>query len=244
MKTQNFTTQKLRNLFQICVTLVLFTLITLQGLKAQVSQKIYSSSNPTVYSGLVISAGTQVNVSATDDDNVYALQNIGFDFAYCGNTYTTVGICANGFLKLGSAPSNTYSGAPTGQTNIISAFNNDLQGPNLSNSKIRIQTIGASPNRVCVVQWSDWSIYPYNASVLFNFQIRLSEADGKVQIVYGPCTPYAFSVTVGLSGNSTTDFNVLSSTTTWASPTVITSGTATMTLSTIVYPDSGRTYHL
>ena len=224
------------------LAILLNVLLFSNGAKAQISSMVYSSSNPVAYSTLVISAGTQVNNTSTDDDDVYALQNIGFNFGYCGNTFTTVGITANGYLKLGAVSSNYYSAAPSNQANTISAFNNDLQGAGLTNSKIRIQTIGSAPSRVCVVQFSDWSYYPYSTSVLFNFQIRLSEIDGKVEIVYGPVTPYSYTLSVGVSGSTTADLNMLSSSTTWTSPSVLTTGTGTMTLSTSVYPDSGRTY--
>jgi hypothetical protein len=206
----------------------------------------FSSTNPGSYAARTISGGNIVSTSSscTDDDNNYAIQNSGFNFVWQGTTFTTVGISANGYVRLGSTTTTYYSNAPTSNSNIISAMNADLQGAGLTNSCVRIDTVGTAPNRTCIIQWSNWSLYSFNTSILYNFQIRLNETVNSAEIVYGPCSNSSFTVWTGCSGATTSDYNVFSnSTSSWASPTISSTSTAgTMTFSSTLVPDSGRTY--
>jgi hypothetical protein len=61
--------------------------------------------------------------------------------------------------------------------NKIAGFARDLQGQ--TGSSLRYQTIGTAPNRILVVQWSNFRRFVGTGDV-FNFQIRLLEA-GKAQ---------------------------------------------------------------
>ena len=221
-------------------------LLTFNSVRAQISTMAFSSTNPGSYAARMITGGQLVSTSSasTDDDNTYAAQNIGFNFVWQGNTFTSVGISANGYLKLGGVTANIYSSAPTTQANTISAMNQDLQGAGLSTSNIRIDTVGTAPYRTCVIQWRDWSSYYYNTSILYNFQIRLNETTNSVEIVYGPCNNSSYTVWTGLSGATTADYAVLSNaTSSWAAPvasSTVTSGS--MSFGSTSVPDSGRTY--
>ncbi len=232
------------SLMSILVTAL--CLLTFNSVRAQISTMAFSSTNPGSYAARMITGGQLVSTSSasTDDDNTYAAQNIGFNFVWQGNTFSSVGISANGYLKLGGVTANIYSSAPTTQANTISAMNQDLQGAGLSTSNIRIDTVGTAPFRTCVIQFRDWSSYYYNTSILYNFQIRLNETVNSVEIVYGPCSNSSYSVWTGVSGATTADYSVLSnSTSSWAAPvtsSTVTSGT--MTFGSTLVPDSGRTY--
>ena len=241
----------------------LFLMVMMLGLasiyqqaNAQVSNLAFWSSKTVPYSSLAITGGTVVSSTTSDDDNNYTTQNIGFTFNYCGSSYTSVGISANGYIRLGSATSTYYSNVCASQSLTISAGNNDLQGAGLSTSEIRIQTIGTSPNRICVIQFRDWSHYNYvnYTGDIYNFQFRLYEGTNtKVQIVYGPNvsnspTGYTFTssapstINVGVTGNTTADFSVLTGSD-WVNPTVATTASANMNLYNTNVPDSGRTYN-
>ena len=232
------------SLMSILVTAL--CLLTFNSVRAQISTMAFSSANPGSYAARMITGGNLVSTSSssTDDDNNYAIQNIGFNFVWQGTTFTTVGISANGYIKLGSVTTTFYSFAPTSASNIISAMNQDLQGAGLTNSNIRIDTIGTAPNRTCIIQWRDWSSYFFNTSILYNFQIRLYETTNSVEIVYGPCSNSSYTVYTGCSGATTADYAVLdNSTSSWASPVASSTSTAgTMTFGTTMIPDSGRTY--
>ena len=56
---------------------------------------------------------------------------------------------------------------------------------------IRFQTIGTSPNRTLVVQWTGWQRYTTTGGFgeLYNFQIRLNETTNTINIIY-----YSFKV--------------------------------------------------
>lgn len=79
-------------------------------------------------------------------------------------------------------------------------------------SEMRHQTLGTAPNRVFVAQWSRFRRFDLALSaareMTLNFQIRLSEGSGAIEIVYGDCSP-GLSTTpavceVGLRGATNT----------------------------------------
>ena len=112
---------------------------------------------------------------------------------------------------------------------------------------IRFQTIGTSPNRTLVVQWTGWQRYTTSGGFgeLYNFQIRLNETTNTINIVYniqGPTSTTATTFQIGLRGSLNTDFNNRTTTTNWSSTTAGTLNTSTVTLSNTVKPASGLTY--
>jgi hypothetical protein len=112
---------------------------------------------------------------------------------------------------------------------------------------IRFQTIGTSPNRTLVVQWTGWQRYTTTGGFgeLYNFQIRLNETTNTINTVYniqGPTSATARTFEVGLRGSSNTDFNNRTTTTNWSSTTAGTLNSSTVTLSNTVKPTSGLIY--
>ena len=112
---------------------------------------------------------------------------------------------------------------------------------------IRFQTIGTSPNRTLVVQWTGWQRYTTTGGFgeLYNFQIRLNETTNTINTVYniqGPTSTTATTFQVGLRGTSNTDFNNRTTTTNWSSTTAGTLNSSTITLSNTVKPTSGLIY--
>jgi hypothetical protein len=112
---------------------------------------------------------------------------------------------------------------------------------------IRFQTIGTSPNRTLVVQWTGWQRYTTSGGFgeLYNFQIRLNETTNTINTVYniqGPTSTTATTFQVGLRGTSNTDFNNRTTTTNWSSTTAGTLNSSTVTLSNTVKPTSGLIY--
>jgi hypothetical protein len=75
-------------------------------------------------------------------------------------------------------------------------------------SEIRHETLGSSPNRTFVVQWSNFKRFGQVLTTVqhmqLNFQVRLEEATGNVEVVYGNCSPGLATLTtvneVGLRG--------------------------------------------
>jgi len=186
-----------------------------------------------------ITGGTLVTSSC--DDTSYGTYAIGYSFTFDSIAYTTFGIQCNGFIAMGASPSSSYTPISTGATNnIISALGGDLQ-TNTTNSEIRYEVLGSTPNQVLVVQYKNFR--PYNATGhINNFQIRLYETSNIVDIVYGAFTvPASNTRQVGLRGASSADFNNRM-TGTWDASLAGTANTSSMTLSSTSYPSSGQTY--
>ncbi len=152
-----------------------------------------------------ISGGTQVTTSC--DDTNYNNFPIPFSFIYNGITYTAVSIQCNGFIAMGASVSSSYTPISSGASNnIIVGLGGDQQ-TNLTNSEIRYETVGTSPDQVFVVQWKNFRHYSATGDI-YNYQIRLYETSNLVEVVYGAFTQNATGRTsqVGLRGASNADF--------------------------------------
>jgi uncharacterized repeat protein (TIGR01451 family) len=189
-----------------------------------------------------IAGGVQVTTSC--DDTNYGTYPLDFSFTYDGAVYTSFGIQCNGFIAMGALPSSSYTPISSGATNnVIVAIGEDQQ-TNLTDSGIRYETLGTAPNRVLVVQWKNFRHYNVTGEI-YNYQIRLYETSNLVEVVYGPFTKNTTNrtVQVGLRGASNADFNNRTTTTDWSASTAGTLNTATMALTTAVYPAGGLTYN-
>jgi len=185
---------------------------------------------------------------------------IGFTFKFDGVDFDRLAINANGWVSLGQStltPSvnigTTSAYTPIGSTTLITpdllvsrvvGFARDLQAQ--VGATLRLETIGAAPNRVCVIQWKNYRKYN-NTGDNLNFQIRLNETSNTIQFVYGTMTNNATSTTVqvGLRGApsaTATNYANRSTTTNWAATDAGASVTASCTLSNTVYPVSGTTF--
>jgi hypothetical protein len=139
------------------------------------------------------------------DDKYWEEVEIGFDFEFYGETFSYVGINSNGFVQLGDYTSDyAYVTWPLSDTDFqytLIGFNNDLQPQSDGSSDIQVKLLGSSPNRVFVIQWTNFRICGYDDHSL-NFQIRLLENGNKVQYVYGEITvaEYQYDTQVGLRG--------------------------------------------
>ncbi|MEP0774572.1 MAG: PKD domain-containing protein, partial [Acidobacteriota bacterium] len=188
-----------------------------------------------------ITGGTVLTTSC--DDTSYNNNSLPFSFTYDGTAYTAVSIQCNGFIAMGTSVTSSYAPLSTGTTNnVISALGMDLQ-TGTSNSEIRYETLGTSPDRVFVIQYKNFRNYSATGDA-YNFQIRLHETSNVVRIVYGDFSKNATSRSpqVGLRGASNTDFNNRSSSTGWTNTVAGTLNNATVTLSTTYLPPSGLTW--
>lgn len=184
---------------------------------------------------------------------------IGFSFTYNGIVFDRVAVCSNGWISLGQSSltpsvnlsSSSYynlplsvssSASPSLLRNRIGGLALDLQGQ--TGSELRIQTIGSAPNRVCVVQWTNYKKYlASNGS--FSFQIRLNETTNNIEVVYGTTTPPTsqFTAQVGLSGTTASDFNIRKTAgSSWTSTSAGSVNTDTCRVSATVYPASGLVF--
>ncbi|MDN3677748.1 hypothetical protein QWY90_10505 [Flavobacterium paronense] len=194
------------------------------------------------------------------DDHVLGsafLAPIGFTFNYEGVNQTQCYISPNGFISFGVQPTPTNYlplSVATPYTNggAISALGRDLISGTPTDN-IVYSTIGTSPNRVFVVQWTNAArkIAPGN----FNFQIRLNETTNVIEILYGVCSPTVattYDAQVGIRGvnnsflqgdinnrlQGSSNINVP-----WSGKTINgTANSSTVRTSITEYPNSGLKY--
>jgi hypothetical protein len=113
---------------------------------------------------------------------------IGFTFTYAGHSYTQASICTNGFVVLGSSTYNSFNnllcGTAAGQNPMLTPFWDDLNTINGGN--IIYNTLGPSPNRIFVVQYTNVAYFSGSGGV--TMQVRLYETSNRIEFIYGPAT--------------------------------------------------------
>ena len=211
----------------------------------------------TVSSYSALSSSSTAYTSPWDDHTSGSefLAPIGFTFAYDGVNQTQCYISPNGFLSFGvQTTSTTYLplSVATSFTNggTISALGMDLiSGTPVGN--IVYSTIGTSPNRTFVVQWTNARRKVTTGN--FNFQIRLQETTNAIEIYYGLCAPddvTVYNAQVGIRGVTNNLLqgdinnrlqNVVN--TAWSGKTIYgTANSSTVRTSVTEYPNNGLKY--
>jgi gliding motility-associated-like protein len=118
------------------------------------------------------------------DDRSWGPLNIGFNFIFYGNTYNRFYVTSNGLVIFGSG-STDYTEDPipfaSSPSNFVAAFWDDIViNPS---GKILYTTIGASPNRKCIIQWTNMGFYASNV-LMGTFSVILYEGSNNIQIQY------------------------------------------------------------
>ena len=177
------------------------------------------------------------------DDDTFGPVPIGFTFTYNGTNYTDIGIAANGYLKFGAVPYCCYYNGTSiqNETECIHPFSEDLLG-NTATCELSYMTIGTPGSQIFIVQWKDWGFYNVTGAEM-NFQARLYEGSNIIEFAYSPGTVVTTATCqVGLTGQTTADFNSRTTTTDWTATTASAVNTAQMTFNAGVNPPSGLSY--
>lgn len=206
------------------ITLFLLLFISIWKSNAQVNTIPFTPSMDT-YQTI---SGTQVDMP-NEDDVFHSNLPIGFNFVYNGNVTSKFGVCTNGFIVMDSLNHSGLWIMSSNSTNQLSVLMTDMQNTNAGGS-IEYQTVGTAPNRVCIIQWNDYSIFGINYCHL-NAQIRLYESSNCIQYTYGTNTlagNMGEQFYVGLTGATSADYHLRSSSTSWLN-----------TLSSTTYPGTG-----
>lgn len=162
---------------------------------------------------------------------------IGFNFTYNGESFDRIGIAHGGWISFGKSSDGNQavsiftSDHPGGRplsheyypTPIAPHKRNRIAGMASSNlrqqdqstlggptSEFRVATIGAAPNRVCVIQWRDFRYNYSNDGGLINFQIRLNESGNSVDVRFGEMNwpqTQGGRYQIGLGGRDNRDYN-------------------------------------
>ncbi|RZJ58415.1 MAG: hypothetical protein EOO55_00780, partial [Hymenobacter sp.] len=220
-------------------------------------------------------AGTAIATANTDDANSTA-QNIGFSFGFNGSIFTQFVLNTNGALRFGSAAPSTAAlfldgnvpavgtdplqSTSAANANLLMPFNYDLTAGNgTGGAEYRVATTGTAGSRVCTVQWKNVAdkagTSPVTAQQYANlsFQVKLYEANGTIEFVYGPATASANATAaryggVGLKGTGLGTGQLLlvskASTAAWSAATFRNAsyGLNTHDIDKTAAPDAGRTY--
>ena len=188
---------------------------------------------------------------------------IGFNFTYNGTVYDRIAINNNGWISFGTTAegvnmtttsaysplASTSTMTPSHLRNRIAAMGRDLQG-NGTTSQLRVQTIGTAPDRITVIQWSNYKRYGTTGTGDdLNFQIRLYETTNVVEVKFGTIafgtgtSTGTSAIHAGLGGTTATDFNNRTTTTDWNNSVPGTANNVGMAVTTgVIYPVSGLTF--
>lgn len=164
---------------------------------------------------------------------------IEFEFEYNGDVFDRIGIAHGGWISFGKSSdgnqavviftsdhsagrplSHSYWATPLAhayQRNRIAGWGNSaLRMQEMTQlvppgpvSSLRVATVGAAPNRVCVIQYKDFRHEYGPSGSLINVQIRLYETTNVVEVRFGN-TNWAsmnYQVQIGLGGQTSDDFN-------------------------------------
>ncbi len=258
----------MKKVYQPLLGLALISgLCTIKAQVASYSFQTYVSMYSPITGGTVMATSTTDDGAFVNPTNPTLNQTtgpgipIGFTFTFNGTPYDVFGVDNNGWIAFGQSTltpnpvnlNNTglgaaLSGASTAPAilqNRVSPLGRDLVA-NGGNASLRVQTIGTAPNRVCVIQWTNYRPFGGTTSDILNFQIRLNETTNIVDIVYDSWTvATGSSAQVGLRGNANTDYNNrnVSTTNPWGASIAGNANniTAAWNTSTLV-PGPGRVY--
>lgn len=200
---------------------------------------------PTTGTYTAITGGTVT--SASGDDGTQTSLPIGFTFNFCGTNYTTFNVTTNGCLYFSSSITYTNDLASTTYRPLIAGLWDDLYDDSYSDVSYKLD--GTAPNRVLTVEWRNmlWGRYSTETALpdyRQNFQIKLYETTGVVEIIYGnmqtPGTERTPSASIGINNTPGGSGNYRSITP-GASPTV-SSTTANNTINSHTFLTNGTTY--
>lgn len=183
------------------------------------------------------------NIWTTGDDVLSAAIPIGFTFNFGGcttNPYTQVKVSTNGWLSLGTAATGSQSTNDMAWTSygpLLAPLWDDLAIGTSGN--VNYSTTGVAGSRIFTVEWLNMKWYWGAGSNVISFQVKLYEANGKIEYIYrqeaGGVS--SGSASIGINGGVAGDFYSLNNTS--ASPNVI-YGTATNNLS--IKPATAQIY--
>ncbi|HNY01363.1 MAG TPA: BNR-repeat neuraminidase N-terminal domain-containing protein, partial [Bacteroidales bacterium] len=174
---------------------------------------------------------------------------IGFNFKFGSNVFDRFAVSSNGYIVLGNGTftiahdlsTAIATSTLTGFANLISAFDNDLQGK--PGSELSFLTTGTTGNQVLTVQWKQYRPFDNDSLTNYmNFQIKLYEGSNLVKLIYGPnAITTSETGQVGLRMADNTDVNTRETATDW-SATVLGTYSSTCAWSSTVYPANGATF--
>ncbi|MDZ4666844.1 MAG: T9SS type A sorting domain-containing protein [bacterium] len=209
----------MNHLGRIFLCLILLFIVHFSSIGQTVTNYQFSPSLGT-YTQII--GGTPVNLTGGLDNGYANGIPIGFSFYYNGAEYTSLAISANGFVCLGSDISSTNNfvnnlnsgNSPGSPRPIIAPLWDNLNFSNLAD--LKYLSTGSAPNRVFTVEWLNarWNSTAGVGGI--SFQLKLAEADGKIDFVYksevGSLVSPSASIGISNMGTGVKNFLCLSAT--------------------------------
>ena len=247
----------MKKLFTLVIALILWGNIS----KAQTAASYLYSTFTNPYTAIT---GATTVPAILGDDLTQTNIPIGFNFVFCGTTYTTLSVCSNGWLSFANASptaavSRTNTAANAGAIGpVLMPFWADLWGTS-GTSTASYTVTGTAPNRVFTFEYKNWQEYAdfYTFIIFFWFytgsgggnnmsmQVKLYETTNIIQYCYGSGPTIGTSTasmdvytagTIGIA-KTATDYQTLNAATAGA---VASSATFTNTIANA--PPANRVY--
>ncbi len=205
----------MKKLFLLAFFSILANLGFSQALSTYTFSAFSSTYAPVSGSFISASGGTGWGTSAWDDC-YYNSISIGFNFVYCGATYTSISASQNCWLTLGH----------TFPTSVVNTYDNDLTntaiGANLprpilaalwtdtktSGACVRYATTGTAPNRVFTIEWYHMGFYSTSSSWATpseSVEIILYETSNIIDFAYDNLSSHSYSTSscaIGITGGT------------------------------------------
>lgn len=200
----------MKRLYALWLTLLTLLLIPAGGAWGQLQNYyfVHTSGDPTAMDGSTILFQSGTGFAGSRAFNSKWTINVGFNFKFAGNLYSTLTLSTNGIIYFGSQfPSdqtNNFTGlnipfvAPFwdqlrfgGGTNSPIPQNNP--GQHCTQPRFHYIVKGTSPNRVLTVEYKQISIAHnggggWGSNAPGTFQVRFYEVDGRIEFWYGSMT--------------------------------------------------------
>ena len=163
--------------------------------------------------GLAALVGATAVPSIKADDAISGAIPIGFTFTYNGNNYTNVYASSNGFLSFNSAatssPTNNLTSPAASLLPLLAPLWDDLDGTTATAAASYLTT-GVAGSRIFTFEWLNWEWGAAANTPVISFQVKLYEANGRVEFIYrndaGAVNTTSGGASVGVTGNVAGDF--------------------------------------
>jgi len=167
--------------------LMLFCVILLFSMTLLYAQNIaeYNFTTATDGSLMDMSSGTTPLLAPLTyyDDAASPVFDIGFNFTFCGVSYSQFSANSNGQMRFGSTAITTFP-----SISLDTALLQPLSGDNAiqADGQLHYKVFGSTPNRIMVVEWASFRV-PYSSTLGTGstMQAWFYETTNMVKFVYG-----------------------------------------------------------
>ena len=141
-----------------------------------------------------VSVGASTLISTSQNDVVSSLTDIGFDFWFFGQKFTTFSASDNGLIRLGGLVNTTRYDLANSTSYYLAPFASNQKTS--ASGSISYLLSGTAPNRCLTISFNNMGITNSSASADGTYQTRLYETSNIIEYVYGTMSIGATTATV------------------------------------------------